>query len=63
MTNKELYYKILNASEIISKSSYKKSNFIIVSPIIAEAIENLDIKKHRNKKLMKINEISKKASE
>lgn len=63
MTNKELYYKILNASEIISKSSYKTSNFIIVSPIIAEAIENLDIKKHRKKKLMKINEISKKASE
>ena len=63
MNNKELYDKILKASEEISKKSIESSNYIIVSPKIYEIIENLDIKKHRKKKLMKINNINKKTSE
>ena len=59
MNNKELYDKVLQASEKISLNSRNPDNFMIVSPKLAELLENLDIKKYRKKKIMKINEISK----
>lgn len=46
-----MYDRILKASEQIAKMERNKANYIIVSPKIAEALENLDIKKHRRKKL------------
>jgi hypothetical protein len=51
MTQKEMYDRILKASEQIAKMERNKANYIIVSPKIAEALENLDIRKHRRKKL------------
>lgn len=63
MNNKELCDKILKTSNKISQNSRNTSNFMIVSPKIAELIENLDIKKHRKKKLMKINKLNEKTSE
>lgn len=53
--------KLNKAAEIIHKKSLEpQSNWIIVSPKIAEILENLDIRKLRKKKLLEIN---KKASE
>lgn len=46
-----MYDRILKASEQIAKMERNKANYIIVSPKIAEALENLDIRKHRRKKL------------
>jgi hypothetical protein len=61
MNQKKLLKKIIKASNLIHDRSLKGSaNFIIVSSELAEIIENLDIKKHRKKKLI---EIMKKASE
>ena len=55
----ELIDKINKASEIISNANVKGSaNYVIVSPKIAEAINNLDIRKLRKKKLNKINKIN-----
>lgn len=63
MKNKELYNKIQKASDEISLNSRNPGNFMIVSSEIYELIENLDIKKHRKKKLIKINKINEKTSE
>ena len=53
---KELIDKINKAAEILHQANLKRSgNYIIVSSKIAEMINNLDIKKHRRKKLDKIN--------
>lgn len=61
MTQKELIKKIEEASKEIHKRRLSgNANYIICSPKIAEAIDNLDIKKSRKKKLIEIN---KKASE
>ena len=58
---KTLFSKINDAANIIAKKSrYSSANYLIVSPKIAEAIDNLDIKKLRKKKLL---EIYKKTSE
>lgn len=46
-----MYDRILKVSEQIAKMERNKANYIIVSPKIAEALENLDIRKHRRKKL------------
>ena len=55
-TNKELIEKIIKASEIIQQNrlSEVSVNYVIVSPQIAEALDNLDIKKQRRKKLKRI---------
>lgn len=51
-TQKELVDKLIKASYLIHKKSLEpQANWVIVSPKIAEIIENLDIKKHRRKKL------------
>ncbi len=56
MIQKTLIEKVLKVSEEMHKKSLQgRANFIILSPKIAEIIENLDIKKHRRKKLEKIN--------
>ena len=56
-----LYDKIMKASNVIHKANLKGSgNFMIISPKVAEIIENLDIRKYRRKKLEKLNEIMKK---
>ncbi len=61
MNNKELVDKLIKASEYIhQKSLQPQTNYIIVSPKIAEILENLDIRRLRKKKLLEIN---KKASE
>lgn len=60
-TQRNLVDKINKAAEIIHKKSLQpQANWIIVSPEFAEALENLDIRKLRKKKLLEIN---KKASE
>jgi len=52
LDNKKLYDNIMKISNIIHKKNIKGgSNYIIVSSKVAEAIENLDIKKLRKKKL------------
>jgi len=57
-SEKELYTKILEASNRIHEASLKqKANLMVVSAEVAEAIENLDIRKHRKKKLEKINKL------
>ena len=54
-TQNELVDKILEVSEYIHKAALKpQANYIIVSPQVAEAIENLDIRRHRRKKLKAI---------
>jgi len=60
MTNKELYDRIMIASEVIEKASRSKGSYIIVNSQVAEALENLDIKKQRKKKLKKLEEFMKK---
>ena len=61
MTNEELFYKINKAANIIAKKARESSaNYIVVSPKIAEAIENLDIRVERRKKLKKLDELIKK---
>jgi len=51
----KLYNKIVEASNIIHKKNLEPTaNWIIVSSEVAEAIENLDIRKHRRKKLEQI---------
>lgn len=53
---KKLIDKINKAAEIIHNANLRGSgSYLIVSGEIAEAIENLDIKKNRRKKLNKIN--------
>jgi hypothetical protein len=50
-----LYEKISKAAELIHRKSLTGAgNYIIISPKIAEIIENLNIKKHRKKKLEQI---------
>ena len=52
MTNQELIDKINEVSNIIHEKALRGSaNYIIISPKIADILENLDIKKHRKKKL------------
>ena len=59
--NKQLVEKILQASNVIAEKSRRgPGNFMIVSSKVAEIIDNLDIRKHRKKKLNKLNEIMKK---
>ena len=54
---KNLITKINLAANIIAKKSRSsEANYIIVSPEIAEIIENLDIRIQRRKKLQKIAE-------
>ena len=54
-TQQELIDKINKAADIIHKSSLNSyAQYIIVSPKIAEAIENLNIKILRKKKLKAI---------
>jgi hypothetical protein len=54
--DKILYDKITEASNYIHKKSLENSgNWMIVSPKLAEAILNLDIKRARRKKLERIN--------
>jgi hypothetical protein len=48
---KELLDKILKASEFIAEASRKQANWIVCSKEAAEIIANLDIKRHRRKKL------------
>ena len=53
---KVLIDKINKVAEIIAKKTREPiASYIVVSSQFAEAIENLDIKKHRRKKLNKIN--------
>ena len=61
MSNKELYDKIKEASDIINKKSMKgSSNYIIVNPKIAEYFELEEKRKNRDKKINQIvNEIPK----
>lgn len=60
INQKELIEKLLKATDIIHKKRIEtNTNWMIVSPQIAEIIENLDIKIQRRKKLEQI----KKASE
>lgn len=54
MTNEELVERLNKVSDAINKASRDKGDYIIVSPQIAELIENLDIKKHRIKKIKQI---------
>lgn len=50
--------KILKSAQLIHERSLLGSaNYIIVSPQIAEIIDNLDIRKHRRKKLKKLQQI------
>ena len=51
-TNKELIKKIIEASEYIQQKrlSEVSVNYVVVSPQIAEALDNLDIKKQRRRK-------------
>lgn len=56
---KDLIKSITTASNIINERAKKGGNFIIVSPKVAEAINNLDPEYRRmirKKKLDKINE-------
>ena len=55
MSNKKLVEKLLKAANNIHHESIKGSaNYIVISPKFAEMIDNLDIKRHRKKKLNKI---------
>lgn len=50
-----LYDKILKCAELLNEKSLKgNANYLIISTKVAEIIENLNIKKHRKKKLQKI---------
>ncbi len=55
-TNKELIKKIIEASEYIQQKrlSEVSVNYVVVSPQIAEALDNLDIKKQRRRKLKRL---------
>lgn len=56
INQKELIKKLLKATDIIHKKRIEtNTNWMIVSPQIAEIIENLDIKIQRRKKLEQIN--------
>ena len=51
----KLITKINNAANIISNNTRShQSYYIIISPKIADILENLDIRKHRRKKLKAI---------
>jgi len=61
---KTLIDKINKAAQLIHEKQLKnEGNYMVVSPKIAKIIENLDIKKHRMKKLKKLKEIFENKSE
>ena len=59
LTPKELIEKLNKASEVINKASRSQGTYMIVSPKIAEALDNLDVKKYRKKKLKQLEKIMK----
>lgn len=55
MDNKELYDRILKASEYINKQSRKSyANYIVCSPQVAETLSHLDLLKERQDKIRRI---------
>ena len=56
MNQKELIEKINKAANIIHQKNLRgeEADYIIVSPEVFEMIDNLDIKRHRLKKLKQI---------
>jgi hypothetical protein len=59
MTNEELIERLNKASEVINKASRSQGTFIVVNSKIADALENLDVKKYRKKKLKQLEKIMK----
>lgn len=55
MNNKELFDKILKASEIIHNQALRgPANYVVCSPSVTEAIKHIDLLELRKNKINKI---------